>query len=405
MFRYINFLRIKYLAFILLSYASYLTGQTSLFMQGSLQKSSGKPFENGFHSITFKLYEVEDGGVAIWTEEQPNVPVESGLYEASLGSVVPLNLPFNKRYYLGISVNGGDELSPRSIIGNAPYAASVTGSNNVFPTSGSVGVGTLAPDSNAYMLHLKNTSGNGTLIIEGSQRAELLLRKGSNASVGSISFDSSKISVRNIDITIKNNLELPKNAYIKYNGISDWQLVDRDDFSTDTDNWKCADAWSNNTVRNFDRINPNKPFSNKFILRPNAEGNDVLKKEFNLAGIPHTMVKVVFTYHFLDSWDNESAFAAFAFQENSYSGSPGQNDGKLHVAWYNQSPVSFNEFAFSSDPGYFKCDPTPYTDAAVQGEMSAFHSGDKFWLIIGSSLDESACNESYGISNVEIWVR
>lgn len=85
-------------------------------MQGSLQKSSGKPFDNGFHAITFKLYEVEDGGVAIWTENQPKVLVESGLYEATLGSIVPLRLPFNKRYYLGIAVNGEDELSPRAIV-------------------------------------------------------------------------------------------------------------------------------------------------------------------------------------------------------------------------------------------------------------------------------------------------
>ena len=45
------------------------------------------------------------------------------------------------------------------------------------------------------------------------------------------------------------------------------------------------------------------------------------------------------------------------------------------------------------------------TDAAVRGEMTAFHSANKFWVIIGSNLNETADNESYGISNIEIWVR
>ena len=405
MFRNHPFLKYSYFALLLYSGTLCLSAQTTLVMQGSLQKSSGKPFDNGFHAITFKLYEVEDGGVAIWTEEQPKVLVESGLYEATLGSIVPLRLPFNKRYYLGIAVNGEDELSPRAIIGNAPYAAAVTGNDNVFPTSGSVGVGTLSPDSNSYMLHLRNLSGNGTLFIEGSKRAELLLKKGSNGSIGSISLDSATISVRNLDITIKNNLELPANASIEYNGIADWRLVDRDTFtSSNHEGWVCREAWNSNTSKTAATINPNTPFSKKWILRPNQEGKHILKKQFNLSGIPHKMVKVVFTYYFLDSWDaDESGFAAFSSVETP---SASETAGNLQVAWYNQSPVIFSANAFAGGPGIYKGESTgSFTDVAMQGEMTAFHSGNTFWVIFGSNLNEVASNESYGISNIEIWVR
>lgn len=407
MFRNQPFLKYRYFAILFFSGALCLSAQTTLVMQGSLQKSSGKPFDNGFHSITFKLYEVEDGGVAIWTEDQPKVLVESGLYEATLGSIVPLRLPFNKRYYLGIAVNGEDELSPRAIIGNAPYAAAVTGNDNVFPTSGSVGVGTLSPDSNIYMLHLRNLSGNGTLLIEGSKRAELLLKKGSNGSLGSISLDSATISVRNLDFTVKNNLELPANASIEYNGIADWRLVDRDSFtSSNSEGWICRESWNSNTTKIAATINPNTPFSKKWILRPNQHGDDVLKKEFNLSGIPHKMIKVVFTYYFFDSWDvNESAFAAFASVETP---STSETGGQMQVAWFNQSPVVFSQDAFAGDPGIYKGESgllKSSTDAAVRGEMTAFHSANKFWVIIGSNLSETADNESYGISNIEIWVR
>lgn len=398
-----KFLRYKYLAFLLFGSVIFLSGQASLRMQGSLQKPTGKPFDNGFHSITFKLYEVEVGGQAVWTEVQPRVQVQNGLYEASLGSIVPLNLRFNKRYYLGAAVNGGVELSPRSILGNSPYAVSVTGKDNVFPSSGSVGVGTLSPDTLSYMLQLSKKDGTGTLTIDGSQRAELLLKRASNSTVGSISFDSSKISIRNLDISIQNNLELPAGAAIKYNGLPDWRLVDRDDFSTGNDGWVCHEDWFNLTTKNTQRGIPNTPFSKSNILRPNQHGNDVLKKEYNLTNVPHTMIKVVFTYHFLDSWDaDEGAWAAFATQQNPYV-TDGRQNGNFYVAWYNQSPLKFSPDGFSSDPGYFGS--SSGTDAGVQGEMTAWHTANNFWLFFGSTLGGDSNDESYGISNIEVWVR
>ena len=398
-----KFLRYKYLAFLLFGSVLFLSGQASLRMQGSLQKPSGKPFDNGFHSVTFKLYEVEVGGQAVWTEVQPRVQVQNGLYEVSLGSIVPLNLRFNKRYYLGAAVNGGAELAPRAILGNSPYATSVTGKDNVFPSSGTVGVGTRVPDTLAYSLQLSKTIGTGTLLIEGSQRAELLLKRASNSAVGSISFDSSKISIRNLDISVPNDLGLSAGAAINYNGLSDWRLIDPDDFNTGNDGWRCHEYWDNTTTKTTQRGIPNTPFSKSNILRPNQHGNDVLKKEYNLTNVPHTMIKVVFTYHFLDSWDaDEGGWAAFATRENPFD-ADGRQNGNFYVAWYNQSPLKFSPDGFSSDPGYFGSSSA--TDAGVQGEMTAWHTANNFWLFFGSTLDGDSNDESYGISNIEIWVR
>jgi hypothetical protein len=41
----------------------------------------------------------------------------------------------------------------------------------------------------------------------------------------------------------------------------------------------------------------------------------------------------------------------------------------------------------------------------MTGEMIAQHTGNDFWLLFGSNLDQNASNESYGISNIEIWVQ
>jgi hypothetical protein len=398
-----KFLRFKYLAAILFGSVLYLSGQASLRMQGSLQKPSGKPFDNGFYSITFKLYEVDAGGQAIWTEVQPQVKVENGLYEASIGSIVPLNLSFNKRYYLGASVNGGAELAPRAILGNSPYATSVTGKDNVFPTSGTVGVGTRVPDTLAYSLQLSKPNGTGTLLIDGAQRSELMLKRASNSAVGSISFDSSNILIRNLSISIQNNLELPSGASIKYNGLSDWRLVDRDDFLNGNDEWVCHEFLNTTGVKSFQRGIPNTPFSKSNILRPNQSGYNVLKKQFNLTNIPHTMIKVVFTYHFFDSWDeNESGWAGFATSQNPYDIN-GQHNGNLYAAWYNQSPARFSSDGLSADPGYFGS--ASGTDAGLQGEMTAWHTTNNFWLFFWNNLGSDANDESYGISNIEIWVR
>jgi hypothetical protein len=37
--------------------------------------------------------------------------------------------------------------------------------------------------------------------------------------------------------------------------------------------------------------------------------------------------------------------------------------------------------------------------------MVAQTSLDKFWIFFGSNLGEDSFNESFGISNIEIWVR
>ena len=50
------------------------------------------------------------------------VLLSNGLFTAILGSSTPLNLPFDQQYWLGISVNGGSELSPRTPLTSSPYS-------------------------------------------------------------------------------------------------------------------------------------------------------------------------------------------------------------------------------------------------------------------------------------------
>lgn len=156
-----------------------------LGIQGIVKKADGSATPDGNYSMTFRLYDAEEGGTVLWTEVQSAVPVSSGLYSAVLGSVTNLNLPFDKEYYLGIRIGTASEMSPRLSLTTAPYALSLRGSTNAFPTSGGVGIGTLSPAS-GYQMHVLNTSGVCKQAIEGSTESKLEIKKGASrtASIG-----------------------------------------------------------------------------------------------------------------------------------------------------------------------------------------------------------------------------
>jgi len=90
--------------------------------QGRLTDGSGNPVVDGNHTIVFSLYDQATGATALWKETQ-NLTTNNGVFTAQLGSVNSLNsLPFDTTYYLGISVDGGSELTPRTRLTTTPYA-------------------------------------------------------------------------------------------------------------------------------------------------------------------------------------------------------------------------------------------------------------------------------------------
>ena len=94
-----------------------------LVIQGVLKSSEGTALPEGTYSLTFKLYLSNEGDAqAIWTETQPNVRLKDGAYSVVLGSVNPLRLPFNRPYFLGVSLGDGAEFIPRSELTAAPSA-------------------------------------------------------------------------------------------------------------------------------------------------------------------------------------------------------------------------------------------------------------------------------------------
>ena len=202
--------KIKFYILILLaifSMANSAFAQATLSIQGIIQKSNGAAVDDGKYDLTFKLYTMASGGAPVHTETQ-NINVAGGIYSAELGSSsTPLTAAFDQTYYLGVSVDGGAELIPRARLTSSPYALALLGTSNLFPSTGAIGAGTVSPTS-GYQMHIKNGTGAGKLLVEGSDAAQIDFKKGS--AVGAVGFGTT-----NNDFVVNPG---SNNTLLQYNG-------------------------------------------------------------------------------------------------------------------------------------------------------------------------------------------
>lgn len=98
-------------------------GPRLLSYQGVLTDNASNLVPDGAYDITFRLFDVVSGGVALYTETQTGTIVQRGGFSVLIGSVVSLTLPFDKIYYLEIQVApDATPLTPRVRLADSPYA-------------------------------------------------------------------------------------------------------------------------------------------------------------------------------------------------------------------------------------------------------------------------------------------
>ncbi|MEP7219913.1 MAG: hypothetical protein ABI876_13405, partial [Bacteroidota bacterium] len=95
--------------------------------QGVLTDPAGTLVPDGNHSLTLKIYDASAGGNLLFTESQ-NVAVVRGVFNAIIGSntPIPTSMAFDRAYFLGVTVDGGTELAPRTAMTAVPYALRAT---------------------------------------------------------------------------------------------------------------------------------------------------------------------------------------------------------------------------------------------------------------------------------------
>jgi hypothetical protein len=123
--------------------------------QGVLTGTDGSPVKDGMVSLTFRLYNVSNGGDTLWQETQ-DVMVSKGIFNVILGSKTSLNLPFDEQYWLGVSVESGEELNPRTALTASPY--SLNSYSTIAETK--PGQGLIIRNSSGETTHQLNTDGS-----------------------------------------------------------------------------------------------------------------------------------------------------------------------------------------------------------------------------------------------------
>lgn len=116
----------------LLSVSLPVAGQVpaTLSYQGILMQTDGvTPLPDGEHSIQFSFYTAPSGGTALFTRTL-NVATVKGLFTCIIGdgSVDNAALPSSlgtQQLYIGLSVDEGSELEPRTRLTSAPYSFAV----------------------------------------------------------------------------------------------------------------------------------------------------------------------------------------------------------------------------------------------------------------------------------------
>ena len=93
----------------------------TLNYQGYLTNPGGTPV-NTQVVMTFRLYNAASGGTALYTETQLSVIVSNGGFNAVIGTVTPIPLPFDVPYWLSVQLNADAEMSPRQPLTSSPYA-------------------------------------------------------------------------------------------------------------------------------------------------------------------------------------------------------------------------------------------------------------------------------------------
>ena len=131
-------MQIRLLVIILASLAAavvYAAIPPMINYQGKLLKPDGTAAADGTYAMTFAIYPVATGGVAVWSEPNPSVQVKKGLFSVLLGSLNPLtaySLDGPERYF-GVTVGTDAEMTPRQQITAVAYAFKAAVADNGAP--------------------------------------------------------------------------------------------------------------------------------------------------------------------------------------------------------------------------------------------------------------------------------
>lgn len=137
---------IAFIFTLLIAGTSLAQAPKTISYQGYLVDGTNQPV-TGNHTITVKLYDVSNGGAALHSESF-TMNVMGGNFSAIIGSQTAMasNVTFDKQYWLGISVDAGAEMTPRTQLTGAPYAMTAKVAESVAPNAAVTSLNSLTGD-------------------------------------------------------------------------------------------------------------------------------------------------------------------------------------------------------------------------------------------------------------------
>ncbi len=125
--------------------------------EGIITNTNGESLPAGRYNFVFSLYTEKEGGTPVWTEKHQSIEVVDGYVQLLLGQGTepkPLDLPFDRPYYLGISFGDQPELTPRMELTTSGFAFRASIANDVRDasiTSDKIAKGAVTDDKIASM--------------------------------------------------------------------------------------------------------------------------------------------------------------------------------------------------------------------------------------------------------------
>ena len=114
-----------------------MASTNTISYQGQLTNAAGTPL-NGDYDLTFRLYNVANGGTSLWMEQWigvNNVTVTNGLFHVMLGSLTTIPQTVftdNSNLWLSVKVGADNEMTPRIQLGSVPFAIRAATTDETF---------------------------------------------------------------------------------------------------------------------------------------------------------------------------------------------------------------------------------------------------------------------------------
>jgi len=162
-------------------------------------------------------------------------------------------------------------------------------------------------------------------------------------------------------------------SFLEIDGVRQWALRSLEDFEE-----AGVDGWSHAELT---ECAGHKILGGHCVEKDTPE----LSKTFDELG-PHTQLRIVAKYLFIDSWDGESGYFKV--------------DGK--TMWVE----AYNHAVGDPKHGINMCgNETPERKFSSSIDVTIPHTGNSVTLAFGATTDEHSCDESFGIDSVMIFTR